>query len=328
MKNKIRLILILVIGICLIISIICIKYNLKTIFYCIPPYKFVSRLNCRISWCQNVPDCLKIDSKGYIYVAYGGESVAKFSSDGKMIAKWQRKGDLPGQFKYIYNLLCVDSHDYIYATDAHGIQKFDNNGNFICVVYEREKHFYKSAFDINGNMFLLKRNTVEKFDCKGNFITKWRVVEYPFDIKIDSKGDVYVASSLEHRVEIPEADRSKGVYDEDGNYYVEDEILTYDSYIYKFDSLGKVLHKNLYMKKNNKNAFMKGIALDSRGNFFILEGLSILMYDNKGNFIGKFGSYGFRNGCFQDPIDIEVDKENNIYVLDRITHYIHKFSPK
>jgi sugar lactone lactonase YvrE len=245
-----------------------------------------------------------------------------------MLAKWQIEGDLPGQFKHIYDL-CVDSQDYIYVTDAHRIQKFDNNGNFICVVYEREKHSYKPAFDINGNMFLIKgTNSVEKFDCKGNFITKWRVVEYPSDIKIDSKGDVYVASSVTHRVEIPEADRSKGVYDEDGNYYVKDEIITHDSYISKFDSLGKVLHKNLYMKKNNGGVSRNSIALDSLGNFFILEGFSILMYDNKGNFIGKFGSYGFRNGCFQYPIGIEIDKENNIYVLDAIKHCIQKFSPK
>ena len=54
----------------------------------------------------------------------------------------------------------------------------------------------------------------------------------------------------------------------------------------------------------------------------------ILIYDKKGNFTGKFGYKGLKKGELFKPVDIIIDKENNVYVLDGGRECILKFSPK
>jgi len=109
------------------------------------------------------------DSQGYIYILltfpgyYENGYVAKFDSSGKLINKWNSED----KDKLIFCGLEIDADDNIYLL---GIDR-------------------KDTYDIH------------KFDSNGIFITEWNtgctgeLSFYPYnDMRIDSKGNIYVAS--------------------------------------------------------------------------------------------------------------------------------------
>ena len=62
----------------------------------------------------------------------------------------------------------------------------------------------------------------------------------------------------------------------------------------------------------------EGIAIDSKGNIFVADTNNhrIQNFDNNGNFITMWGSEGTGDYQFIEPISIEVDSQDNIYVVD------------
>ena len=53
----------------------------------------------------------------------------------------------------------------------------------------------------------------------------------------------------------------------------------------------------------------------------------IQVFDTEGNFITQFGKYGMGNGEFRKPEHVIVDKEGNVYVVDRGNRRIQVFTP-
>ncbi|HYZ95660.1 MAG TPA: 6-bladed beta-propeller [Nitrososphaeraceae archaeon] len=53
----------------------------------------------------------------------------------------------------------------------------------------------------------------------------------------------------------------------------------------------------------------------------------IQVFDTEGNFITQFGKYGMGNGEFHKPEHVIVDKEGNVYVVDRGNRRIQVFTP-
>jgi tripartite motif-containing protein 71 len=342
-NNKTKKTFLIVTG--FIIIIICLKYNFKIFFTFVPPYKFASK------WDTGGTGVLTVDSKGYIYIA-DNSRIKKYNSNGNFITGWKIKDNAPKQSVDITDIY-ADLNDNIYVVDNgnSSVQKYDNKGRFLCIVFAKYFSSNKGlrradqiAVDIKGNTFITDSyNCVRKFNSKGNLITRWEVQGNISDITLDSQGNVYVASSKKYIPGIDE-DPKGSAYDPD-LVRTADKNTTWDSYINKFDSSGRVLYKDLYRLEKKKNAEIGGIALDSYDNIFITERgtasifgkYRILMFDNKGNFRGKFGSKGSENGQFEYPECIAVDRENNVYIsvlfqLDSITYggkpYIYKFTPK
>lgn len=142
---------------------------------------------------SSCPD-IDVDEKGNLYVLDRyNYRIQKFSPDGKFIAAWGSFGKGPGQFDFPTSLV-IDKKGDIYVTDTnnHRVQKFDQSGNFllsfgsegyndgqmkspyylyvdknnhICVV--NEFSFYTS------NKRRLVRFTVQKFDTKGNYLSRF-----------------------------------------------------------------------------------------------------------------------------------------------------------
>ena len=58
--------------------------------------------------------------------------IQKFTSDGKFITKWGKKGNGDGEFDCPTGI-SVDSQDNVYVADGnnHGIQKFTSDGGVI-----------------------------------------------------------------------------------------------------------------------------------------------------------------------------------------------------
>jgi sugar lactone lactonase YvrE len=110
----------------------------------------------------NGPSDVIIAPNGDIFVAdgHGGDTnarIVKFSSDGKFIKTWGKKGSGPGEFDTPHAL----------------------------------------AFDSKGRLFVGDRNNnrIQIFDQDGNFIEEWKQYGAPSGIFIDGKDIIYVADS-------------------------------------------------------------------------------------------------------------------------------------
>ena len=110
----------------------------------------------------NQPSDVVVAPNGDIFVAdgHGGNSnarIVKFSSDGKFIKTWGKKGTAPGEFDTPHAL----------------------------------------AMDSKGRLFVGDRanNRIQIFDQDGNFIAEWKQFGRPSGLFIDKKDTLYVADS-------------------------------------------------------------------------------------------------------------------------------------
>jgi len=123
---------------------------------------------------------LAVDSVGYIYILlkWWGSDVngyfAKFDSSGKLIKEWISDD----KDKFYFCALEIDHDDNIYVlaidkTDTYNIRKFDSSGNFITEWNSEDKgDIYASSYtdikiDSKGNVYVDSGNgTIKKFSPK------------------------------------------------------------------------------------------------------------------------------------------------------------------
>lgn len=110
----------------------------------------------------NQPSDVIVAPNGDIFVAdgHGGDTnarIVKFSSDGKFIKTWGKKGSGPGEFDTPHAL----------------------------------------AFDDKGRLFVADRGNrrIQIFDQDGKFLQEWKQFGGPSGIYIDPKGNIYTADS-------------------------------------------------------------------------------------------------------------------------------------
>ncbi|KJU81432.1 NHL repeat containing protein [Candidatus Magnetobacterium bavaricum] len=122
-----------------------------------------------------------MDISGNVYVAdTASNRIQKFTSDGKLIAKWggsiSEEGQGDGQFNWPSGI-AVDDNGNVYVADMDNnrIQKFTSNGKFI------------TKFGVSGNNL-------------GQF-------SGPSGVSISKNGDVYITDTGNHRIQVftPEA---------------------------------------------------------------------------------------------------------------------------
>jgi tripartite motif-containing protein 71 len=162
------------------------------------------------------------------------------------------------------------------------------------------------AVDGSGNVFVADslNNRIQKFDANGNFITKWGS-EGTGNGQLKSPEGIAVDSS--------------------GNVYVAD---TCNDRIQKFDSYGSfVTNWGCEGTGDGEFDWPLGIAVDSSGYVFVADSFNdrIQKFDANGNFITKWGSEGTGNGQFKYPQGIAVDSSGNVYVADTRNDRIQKF---
>jgi DNA-binding beta-propeller fold protein YncE len=82
----------------------------------------------------NLPTDVGFAPNGDVYVSdgYGGARVVKFSSSGRFLLQWGKRGTGPGEFGLPHNLV-VDSQGRVYVTDRDNerVQVFDAAGKFL-----------------------------------------------------------------------------------------------------------------------------------------------------------------------------------------------------
>jgi DNA-binding beta-propeller fold protein YncE len=75
---------------------------------------------------------------------------------------------------------------------------------------------------------------------------------------------------------------------------------------------------------------MYGLAVDQQGCLFVVDNGNnrVQKFDNAGNFIILWGSFGSANANFHNPTGIACDARGDIYVVDTNNHRVQKFDGK
>jgi sugar lactone lactonase YvrE len=121
----------------------------------------------------------------------------------------------------------------------------------------------------------------------------------PRGIASSSTGTVYVADTLNHRVE---------TFDAAG------------SFLGKWGSLGSA---------DGQLNSPYDVAVDGSGNVYVVDtgNARIEKFDAAGAFLSKWGSGGSADGEFSDPRALAVDSQGNVYVADVQNNRVQKFGP-
>ncbi len=132
------------------------------------------------------PKGIDIDAEENIYVAdCWNHRIQKFSKDGKFISTFGTYGNEPSQFNEPVSIAVNNNQILVVDRCNHRIQFFDDTGNYKGSLGHRGR-------TIEENLAELFETPHEKFSIPS--------LEYPSDIAIDSKKDIYIVDSHNHRV--------------------------------------------------------------------------------------------------------------------------------
>lgn len=252
------------------------------------------------------PAGIVLDKQGNIFVSdvLKGQ-IQKFDGNGRFITKWNDT----------HESLTVDNFGNIYTSNSSdGVAKYDNNGNLLLYWGSRgssDGQFSRSgpiafysrpgiAMDEQGNVYVsdIGNNRIQKFDDKGQFLTKWGGSSVPEDqfsssweIAIDGPGNIYAINNDLFRIQ-------------------------------KFDNTGRFLTKwGSQGMGDGQFSAPTSIAADKQGNIYVADSGNdrIQKFDSQGRFLTKWGSPGTNNGQFGFIFGVTVDSLGNVFTIDACT---------
>ncbi|QJD86852.1 S-layer homology domain-containing protein [Cohnella herbarum] len=265
------------------------------------------------------PRGVAVDGEGNVYVADSANySIRKLNASGPAAGTWETisavYGNGPGQLKYPSSLATdQDGNLYVADTFNHRVQKRDAD---------------------TGAWSDWKKNGGGSGKLPGEF-------DLPFGVAVDGNGNVYVADTNNHRIQMHNADTGTwsgwgyqatiagqglgefnsptGVaLDNQGNVYVTD----YENHrVQMLDSTGiwREWGRDGGQSGSVAGEFTNptGIAVTVSGSVYVADRdnhrIQILGVDGVWNAIGQRGS---QLGEFEFPNDVAVDREGNVYVAD------------
>lgn len=152
---------------------------------------------------------------------------------------------------------------------------------------DTEEHRIK-IFDLQGK--LLGKIGKQIGDIEGSFL-------FPTFISVDAKGNLYVADTLNSRVQM---------FDPDGKFV------------------------RIFGKRGTSAGEFdkpKGVAVDSFGNVYVADSgwSNVQIFNPKGQVLMFFSGRGTYPGLMQNPTGMAIDRQNRIYVSDSLNHRVNVF---
>ena len=202
------------------------------------------------------------------------------------------------------------------------------------------------TFDI----YAYSKDIEYRFQHRWPTLARQHFFNQPHDIAMDSNDNIYVADTKNHRIiKFNEGGMNRDSWGKKGNAPGEfnepvniaigpaDDIFVLDARNYrvqKFSKEGELLtHWSIFALDTLNDDYneVKGIAVDKHSNVYVgalVPGQTCLIakYSGTGEFIKSFGDCGYANGQFRFIQDIAVDILDNVYVIDKETYRIQKFS--
>lgn len=263
-------------------------------------------------------------SEKYLYVVdRDGNRIQVFDKMGTFLFKWGSEGTGKGQFNVPYSV-DVDFQGNVWVADRgnHRIQKFDKDGNFLFnfgSFGSKEGKFDNprqvAVDDQIKYLYVVdsKNNRIQKFDTSGVFVKSWGSrgtgagqFNLPVSVIIDSKGDIIVNDRGNNHIQ---------KFDNNGNLLLRfGSTGTGDGQFSEVEHMATDEFNNIYV--NDPQTGASGS-----------ENPRVQKFDENGNFITKFGSYGSDDGQFVDPEHLAIDSAGNVYVSDRHNNNIQVFAP-
>ena len=176
----------------------------------------------------------------------------------------------------------------------------------------------------------------------------------PRDIAIANDGSIYIADSLNHRIQrfsaegeflqawgtyasIDSGNATGGTFNEpwgvavgaDGSVYVAD---TWNHRIQKFSADGAfILMWGVPGLAEQPDQFWgpRGIAVGPDGNVYVTDtgNNRVAVFDGNGKFITQFGVNGMDTGEFDEPVGVAVDERGYVFVADTWNQRVQVFKP-
>lgn len=165
----------------------------------------------------------------------------------------------------------------------------------------------------------------------------------PRDIAVAPDGSLYVADTMNHRIQHLAADGTvlhvwgsfadlargeapNGTFYEpwgvavgpDGTVYVSD---TWNHRIQRFSAEGEFLSQWGFFGQGETPFALWGprdIAIDTQGQVFVSDtgNKRVVVYDADGNYLTQFGTSGYDPGQFNEPVGLAVDDDGLVYIAD------------
>jgi DNA-binding beta-propeller fold protein YncE len=161
----------------------------------------------------NKPSDVAIAPNGDIYVSdgYGNSRAMRFGADGKFKQSWGKKGNGPGEFDLVHNIV-IDKKGRVYIADRENerVQIFDADGKFL----EQWKHVGKPfglyiddkmrVYITDGesnSIYVVSEGgkVLSKFGKTGGGPGEFRMAH---SITVDKKGNIYVAEGDGQRIQV------------------------------------------------------------------------------------------------------------------------------
>ncbi len=276
------------------------------------------------------PAGIAINAAGDIYVSdAAAHRIYRYNSAGELEEEIGSAGEGPGEFEQP-GALALDAAGNIYIADIgnNRVQVLDPEGHFLRQVGNREEFssFFSSQDDYDtplggiaatgsGGLYLTLKgayyditdNQLRKYSPEGRLDLKLGSVlegtidlvpfTWPEALAVDKKGTVYMAHGANGVGKII-------VIPMEGNTPVAEEIL-------QFGNLGK-----------GKGEFMHtpaGICVDGQGDIYVSDTHNdrIQVFDAQGRWLLMFNLKDTEEGELSNPGPLTLDKEGNLYVVDR-----------
>jgi len=244
----------------------------------------------------NNPRHVDIGPNGDVYVVdQSNDRVQKFSADGTFITEWEGYGSGDDQFTYPTGI-SVDSDGFVYVSfkEFRRLQKFNADGDFVSS-FPTPWGTLGNQVDSSGNIYVAAHfppTRVLKYNPYGTLDTWWGCSGNPWDVALDSEGNVYVTNSWGKTVS-------------------------------KFTSSGDLL-KSWWV-----GVLTYDIAIDSNDNVLVSAANNdrVYKFTSDGTLIMTLGTSGTGDGQFNSPVGLAFDQAGNLYVGDAGNNRVQKFAP-
>ena len=205
--------------------------------------------------------------------------------------------------------VAVNDHDVIVVTEIlnHRVSVFRSDGTYLRSFGKKGKNNGEFAepsgitFDSHGNIVVAdcENHRVQVFDRKGKFLRTFgqngildHQLKRPEGLSINGNGDIIVTDKGNKLIKI---------------------FSSSGEYLRKFGGIGSLVEPN-HCVQHGQYLIVSDYGDDS-----------IKMFDLEGKFISKFGKRGNKDGEFNKPHYLSVNKEGLLMVCDESNHRVQVF---